>query len=146
MVDQAGIIDAGIEQQMEAWLAELAQKTTAQVKVLTVTSTEGEEPFDWGHRHAELWGLGQKGTDQGALIALALEERNVFIHTGYGVEAVLPDLWCAKLSRQVRDRYFKEGDYSTGLATMAAAVANRVAGATNVKLSGTPTLRRRQGA
>ncbi|MCH8241474.1 MAG: TPM domain-containing protein, partial [Planctomycetes bacterium] len=41
VVDQAGMIDAGMERKMEGWLRELEQKTTAQVRVLTVTTTDG---------------------------------------------------------------------------------------------------------
>ena len=44
VVDNAGIIDPGTERRLEGWLRELEQKTTAQVKVLTVQSTQGE-PF-----------------------------------------------------------------------------------------------------
>ena len=42
VVDSAGIIDPGTERQLEGWLRELEQKTTAQVKVLTVQSTQKE--------------------------------------------------------------------------------------------------------
>ena len=91
VVDQADIIGPSAERQLEGWLQELAQKTTAQVKVLTVPTTEGEDFFTFVHRHAESWKLGQKVKDNGALIALALQERRVRIHTGYGLEGALPD-------------------------------------------------------
>ena len=94
VVDQAGMIDAGMERKMEGWLRELEQKTTAQVRVLTVATTDGEPLFDFVHRHAELWKLGQKGKDNGALIAIALNDRKYRIHVGYGLEPILPDGWC----------------------------------------------------
>ena len=59
VVDRAGIIDDGVERQLEGWLRELEQKTTAQVKVLTVPTTDGEDFFSFVHRHAELWKLGR---------------------------------------------------------------------------------------
>ena len=91
VVDTAGVIQTSDRRQLEGWLRELEQKTTAQVKVLTVQTTEGEDIFSFVQRHAEAWKLGQKGKDNGALIALALQERRVRIHTGYGLEGVLPD-------------------------------------------------------
>ena len=72
VVDQAGVIEGPVKTQLEGWLRELEQKTTAQVKVLTVASTEGEDFFTFVHRHAEQWKLGKKGQDNGALIALAV--------------------------------------------------------------------------
>jgi len=38
---------------MERWLRELEQKTKAQVKVLTVQTTDGEDMFGFVQRHAE---------------------------------------------------------------------------------------------
>ena len=108
VVDSAGIIDPGTERQLEGWLRELEQKTTAQVKVLTVDSTQGEPFFSFVHRHAEAWKLGRKGQDNGALIALALKERKVRIHTGYGLEGALPDSWAGSASRAVASQFFRQ--------------------------------------
>ena len=127
VVDSAGIIDPGTERQLEGWLRELEQKTTAQVKVLTVQSTEGEDMFGFAQRHAEAWKLGRKGKDNGALIALALKERKVRIHTGYGLEGALPDSWAGSVSRAVASQFFKRGQYAQGLLQLAVVTANQVA-------------------
>ncbi len=58
IVDTAGIIDPAVEQRLELWLSELERKTTAQVKVLSVQTTDGEDFFTFVHRHAEAWKLG----------------------------------------------------------------------------------------
>ncbi|MCH5374020.1 MAG: TPM domain-containing protein, partial [Planctomycetes bacterium] len=59
VIDQAALLDPATEDKLEAWLKELERKTTAQVKLLTVKTTDGEDVFSFGHRHAELWKLGQ---------------------------------------------------------------------------------------
>ena len=38
--------------------------------MLTVVTTDGEDFFGFVQRHAELWKLGTKGRDNGALIAV----------------------------------------------------------------------------
>jgi uncharacterized protein len=86
VVDGAGVMQASDKGQLEGWLRELEQKTTAQVKVLTIQTTEGEDIFSFAQRHAEAWKLGQTGKDNGALVVLALKERRVRIQTGYGLE------------------------------------------------------------
>ena len=104
----------GTERRLEGWLRELEQKTTAQVKVLTVQSTDGEPFFNFVQRHAEAWKLGRRGKDNGALIALALKERKVRIHTGYGLEGALPDSWAGSASRAVASQFFKQGQIFPG--------------------------------
>ena len=135
VVDQAGIVKPGHRQRLEGWLRELEQKTTAQVKVLTVASTQGEGMFLFSQRHAEAWKLGRKGKDNGALIVLAVKERRVRIHTGYGLECVLPDSWVGTASRAVASQFFKKSQYSEGLFQLAVVTANRVADAKRVKAS-----------
>ena len=143
VVDTAGIINASEKQQLEGWLRELEQKTTAQVKILTVQTTEGEDFFGFVQRHAQAWKLGQKNKDNGALIALALKEHHIRIHTGYGLEAVIPDSWAGSLSRDIASQYFKQGQYSQGLLRLVIAAANKIADAENTQLTGIPQFRYR---
>ncbi len=146
VVDRAGIVDDRIEASLNGWLRELEQKTTAQVKVLTVATTNGEDFFTFVQRHAELWQLGKKGKDNGALIAVAVSERKVRIQTGYGLEAVLPDSWCGSLSRSVFAANFRAGKFSDGIYEGTVAVANKVADDAKVTLTGIPNLRHRPAA
>ena len=145
VVDTAGLIDAGTERRVEGWLRELEQKTTAQIKILTVPTTEGEDIVGFAQRHAEAWKLGRKGKDNGALIALTLKERKVRIHTGYGLEGVLPDSWAGTASRRVAADFFSKGKYAEGLLALTVATANRVADTARVKLTGAPDYRIRGG-
>lgn len=138
VVDQADIIEPPAEQQLGGWLAELQEKTTSQVKVLTVPTTDGEDVFGFAQRHYDLWKLGQSGKDNGALIVLAVQERSLRIHTGYGLEGALPDSWCGTLSRQIATQYFKSGRYSEGLYQLTVAVANKVAAEYGVTVRGLP--------
>jgi uncharacterized protein len=138
VIDRAGLLQPEVQQKLETWLNELEQKTTAQVKLLTVPTTDGEDVFRFSQRHAELWKLGQRGKDNGALIVLAVAEREVRIHTGYGLESLLPDSWCGSASREVAGRYFKQGDYSTGLDALVTRVIHRIAEDAQVAIQGVP--------
>jgi uncharacterized protein len=141
VVDRAAVFDDAPKQQLEAWLKELEQKTTAQVKVLTVRTTGDEPFFDFVQRHADLWKLGQRGKDNGALVALALEQREARIQTGYGLEGTLPDSWCGTAYRQLGRPQFVKQRYGDGLIAMTLAVANRIADEAGVKLTGIPDVR-----
>jgi uncharacterized protein len=138
VIDTAKVIEPGQRRDMDGWLQELQQKTKAQVKVLTVRTTGGEDFFTFVERQFEHWKLGERGKDNGALIALDVDDHKLRIHTGYGLEAALPDSWCGSLSREAVSRYFKAGHDSQGLDYVVRAVAFRVAQQNGVTLSGIP--------
>ena len=138
VIDRAGVIDASTASRLEGWLHELEIKTTAQVKVITVSTTEGEPFFDFVQRHAELWRLGKKGKDNGVLVAVATRDRQDRIHVGYGLEPVLPDSWCGTLRRTVMVPAFKSGAFSRGLYDATLAITNRIAAEANITLQGLP--------
>jgi uncharacterized protein len=127
VVDTANVLDAETRQRMVDLLHELKQKTGYQIKVLTVPSLGDEDVFSFAQRHYSLWKLGRKGKDDGALIVLAIKEHKVRIHTGYGLEGVLPDSWCGTASREVAQKYFARRQYAKGLDALAQAVVRRVA-------------------
>jgi uncharacterized protein len=115
VVDLAGIIRDDVEAQLNAYLRELEQKTTAQVVVLTIRSLDGEDISGFSLRMAEKWKLGQKGKDNGVLITVAVQDRKYRFETGYGLEGILPDSLVGSIGRQYLVPYFRKGDYSTGI-------------------------------
>ncbi|MDD1750490.1 MAG: TPM domain-containing protein [Methanothrix sp.] len=141
VVDLAGIIDDGSEAQLDGYLTELEQKTTAQFIVLTVTSLEGEslEDFSLATAH-DKWKLGQKGKDNGILLVVALNDKKYRFETGYGLEGILPDSLTGSIGREYLVPNFRKGDYSTGITAAALAVANVIASANGVEITGMPKL------
>jgi uncharacterized protein len=138
VVDNANVLDGDTRQKLENLLKQLEQKTTTQVKLLTVPTLDGEDIFTFSQRHADRWKLGQKDKDNGALIVFALKDRRVRIHTYYGLEGTLPDSWIGTLSRHIAQEYFRPGNYSEGLDQMVRSVAQRVADEAGVKLDNAP--------
>ncbi len=136
VVDTAGVVDAAADARMSDLLARLETATGAQIKVLTVRSLDGDEPVDFAQRHYDAWKLGRAGKDDGALVLLAVTDRHVRIHTGYGLEGVITDSVSGTLSRRARDEHFKAGRYGGGLALIVEDLAARVAHDAGVKLDG----------
>lgn len=125
--DRANLLDAAAERQIDGYLTELEQKTGAQIILLTIDTTAGEDLHEYALRQAEAWKLGQRGKDNGAIILVAVKDRNSWIETGYGLEGVLPDSWVGAMQRQYFVPHFKKGDYATGLRLGTLAVVTRVA-------------------
>jgi uncharacterized protein len=62
---------------------------------------EGAELFDYSQRLFEKWKPGQKGKDNGAMLLIFADDRKMRIHTGMGMEGVLPDARCKQI---IQDR------------------------------------------
>jgi uncharacterized protein len=138
VMDTAHVLDSEKRERIERLLKELEQKTTDQIIVLTVPSTEGEDIFNFAQRQAMAWKLGQKGKNNGVLIVLAVKDHRVRIQTGYGLEGSLPDSWIGTLSREIAQQYFRKGQYAEGLYEMTLSVVNKVAADDGVKISDLP--------
>ncbi|MGP0593447.1 TPM domain-containing protein [Nitrospira sp. T9] len=115
VVDQAHLLSPSAISDLNAALAAHESKTSNQVAVLTIASLEGHPLEEFSHQVATAWALGQKGTDNGILFLIALQEKKVRIEVGYGFEGTLTD---AKSSRIIRHEVvprFRAGDFSGGI-------------------------------
>jgi uncharacterized protein len=141
--DRADVIDAGLEQKLNGLLQELEQKTGDQYIILTVDTTGGLpiESFALNLAHDQ-WKLGQKGKDNGILFVLAVKDRRYRWEVGYGLESTLPDQYLGRVGRQVLTPYLQRGDFSQGIYQANLQVIQTLARASNVTLTGMPTLPR----
>ncbi|MFN3478803.1 MAG: TPM domain-containing protein [Thermodesulfovibrionales bacterium] len=140
VVDLAGIIEDVAEAQLNSYLKELEQKTTAQVVVLTIQTLEGEDIESFSLRIAERWKLGQKGKDNGLLITVAIQDRRYRFEVGYGLEAILPDSLVGSIGRQYLVPYFRKGEYTTGIVKAVEAVVSVIAENQGVEISKLPQI------
>jgi uncharacterized protein len=115
VVDQANILDMAAEERLTAKLAELERKTTTQLVIVTLPSLQGYEIADFGYQLGRHWGIGQKGTNNGALLIVAPSDRKVRIEVGYGLEGLLTDA----VSRLIIDNAilprFRAADFTGGI-------------------------------
>lgn len=115
IIDQADVLSASEKRQLETKLRALYQTGMAQMAVVVVPSTDEQDTFDYALQVAERWGLGKKGTDNGILMLVAVNDRKMQILTGYGVEGVLPDAALKRIIIEDITPYFKKGDYAGGI-------------------------------
>ncbi len=89
VVDQAGILRNATERAIRDQLEALEARTTNQVVVVTVRSLQGYSIAEFGRRLGNHWGIGQAGRDNGVLLIVAPNEREVRIEVGRGLESAL---------------------------------------------------------
>ena len=115
VTDLAGIIDAATEADLDRQLDQLEQKTSSEIAVVTVTSLDGVPIDDYAVRLFKAWGVGQAKTDNGVLVLVAPNEREMKIEVGYGLEGILPDGLAGQIIRENFTPRFRENDYSGGI-------------------------------
>jgi uncharacterized protein len=115
---------ASLTQELEAH----ETKTGNQVAVLILPSLEGEPLEEFSHRVATTWKLGQKGTDNGVLLLLAMKERKVRIEVGYSLEGTLTDARSAQIIRNEIVPLFRAGNVPGGVTSGINAILKTIEG------------------
>ena len=113
--DFANVIDAATEADIDRQLDQLEQQTSSEIAVATVASLNGMSVDEYANRLFKAWGVGQAKQDNGVLVVVAPNEREMRIEVGYGLEGVLPDGLAGQVIRDDFTPRFKEGDYSGGI-------------------------------
>ncbi len=128
VVDLAHVLPADVAASLTLDLEAHETKTSNQVAVLILPSLEGEPLESFSHLVGTTWKLGQKGTENGVLLLIALRERKVRIEVGYGLEGTLTDLRSAHIIRQEIVPRFRSGDLPGGIAAGVQAILGTIEG------------------
>ena len=115
VIDQADILNPQEKQRLEAQLRSIYQQGLAQAAVVIVPTTNGLPIFDYALQVAEKWQLGDKDIDDGLLIVVAVNDRDMYVLTGYGLEGVLPDAAVNRIIREDITPLFKQDNYGAGI-------------------------------
>lgn len=115
VVDQANIFSPQEKQLLTERLRQIYEQGLAQAALVTVPTTNGKDIFQYSLEVAEKWQLGNEDTDDGLLILVSVNDRNMYILSGYGLEGVLPDAVLNRIIDEEITPSFKQGDYAGGL-------------------------------
>jgi uncharacterized protein len=115
VTDQTGTLGAEQKAALEQMLQAFETRKGSQIAVLMVPTTKGEAIEQYALRVAETWKLGRKGVDDGALLAIAKDDRALRIEVGYGLEGALNDATAKRIVAEVITPRFREGDFFGGI-------------------------------
>jgi uncharacterized protein len=108
---------------LNALLSALSRETGTEMTVVAIDSTSGFEPFDVALALHRMWGVGQKGRDNGIVLLWVPTQRAVQVSVGYGLEGVLPDSRVGRIRDQTIFPAFKKGDVDAGMLAGVEAIA-----------------------
>ncbi|HAE76704.1 TPM domain-containing protein [Morganella morganii] len=117
VIDSAGLLTRPQFAQLNRQLTEyeLSRNDGSQFVVFIVPSTGGESIETFAHRAFNTWKIGRKGQNNGLLLVVAVNDRNLRFEIGYGLEGILPDVSAGRIIRHRITPEFKNGYYFTGI-------------------------------
>ena len=113
--DFAGILSDDVKLRLETQLSNFEQTDSTEIVVVTLESLDEDTIDNYAVELFENWGIGKKGKDNGVLLLVAPNEREVRIEVGYGLEGDMTDLVSGMIIRKDIIPEFKESDYSAGI-------------------------------
>ncbi|HEY0596843.1 TPM domain-containing protein [Sphingopyxis sp.] len=122
VTDAAAILSDEEEARLSDRLARYEDRTRHQMVVATTPGLNGISVENFGTCLANRWGIGRKDHDDGILILVAPQDRQMRIATGLGMEKIFSDDKALAVVRQMTPR-FRQGDYAGGLSTGIDAIA-----------------------
>lgn len=114
IVDEVQILSEKEKLDISAALQDLYQKHGIQLQVFITNSLEGEILEEYSIKVVDQWKLGRKGTDKGVLFLIAMNDRQMRIEVGKGLEGDLTDLQSNRIIRKIIP-FFKSASYSKGI-------------------------------
>jgi uncharacterized protein len=113
--DYANVLSPEQRQALEQKLVTFNNSTSTQVAVVLMNSVGNYDIAEYSVQLFNQWKIGQSSKNNGVLLLAAIEDRKVWITTGYGIEGVLPDALCKRIVNNDILPNFKSGNYYGGL-------------------------------
>ena len=113
--DGADVISSEREAYYVSRSAALEAATGAQIVVATVSSLEGQDIDSYANSLFRAWGIGHQEKNNGLLILLAPNERQIRVEVGYGLEGRVNDAKAGRLIDEYAYGYLAEDEFDEGL-------------------------------
>ena len=113
--DLAGVLSPDEEAALERKLVAYDDSTSNQIAIVTVKTLDGYPIEEYALGILRTWGVGNKNTNNGVVIVAAIEDRQIRIEVGYGLEGAIPDITANQIIRNDIAPNFRSNDYFEGL-------------------------------
>src|SRR3984893_3369552 len=117
VTDLTGTLTAEQQSMLEEKLSTFEARKGAQIAVLVVPTTEPEEIDLYSIRVVDQWKLGRQKVDDGALLLVAKNDRDLRIEVGKALEGALTDLTAHRIISETIIPLLRQGDFYGGINT-----------------------------
>jgi uncharacterized protein len=115
VTDLTGTLTAEQQASLDDKLARFEARKGSQLAVLVVATTQPEDIAQYSIRVVDQWKLGRKSVDDGALLIVAKNDRELRIEVGKGLEGALTDVTAHRIISETVVPLFRQGDFYGGI-------------------------------
>ena len=114
--DYAGVVRPSTAQELDARLADFERETSNQVVFALYPRMQSDSSVeDYTVRVAHAWGVGVNGKNNGAVLFAFMEQRQLYLQVGYGLEGAIPDALAKRIIEDEIIPRFRDGDRDAGM-------------------------------
>jgi uncharacterized protein len=113
--DYAGVFSREEASALNQKLGMFEQRSSTQIFVVTLNENEGYPASMLAPMIGERWGVGQESENNGLVVLMDMQDRDIFIATGYGLEEYVPDAIAKRIVENEILPSFREGDFFGGV-------------------------------
>jgi uncharacterized protein len=111
----AGVLSPTEKQFLENKLVSIDDSSSNQIAVVILPTLDGYPIEEYATKLFRTWGIGNKKTNNGILLLVAINDRKVRIEVGYGLEGAIPDITSNNIINNDIKPAFKQGAYFDGI-------------------------------
>ena len=101
---------------LETILKDFETNTGAEIAVVTIDTHGPDETIEtYAVKLFEQWKIGKEKEDNGLLLLVSRDDREMRIEVGYGLEPIITDIESGRIIREVLTPAFQEGQYDAGV-------------------------------
>ena len=126
--DDAHVLKQETIDALEQRLKVYEDSTSNQIAILTIPSLDGEVLEEYSLKVAEAWKLGKKNKDNGVLLLIAVDDHEMRIEVGHGLEGVLTDAHSNRIIRNEMTPHFRKSEFDEGVTAAVDAMIKSIGG------------------
>jgi uncharacterized protein len=115
VTDVAGVLTPEQKQALEKKLVAIDDSSSNQIAVVIIPTLDGYPKEEYATKLFRDWGIGNKKTNNGVLLLVAINDRQIRIEVGYGLEGAIPDITALNIIDNDIKPAFKAGNYYEGI-------------------------------
>jgi len=115
--DFTSTLSADQKSTLESKLSQFNKDSSNEISVVIIQSLKGDTIDNFSNKLFTEWGIGKDKKDNGVLLLIAMDDHQMRIEPGYGLEGALPDATCYQIITDDLTPAFKAGNYYSGIDT-----------------------------
>jgi len=115
VTDLAGVLSPEQKQALENKLVALDDSSSNQIAVVILPTLDGNPIEEYATKLFRTWGIGNKKTNNGILLLIAIQDKKIRIETGYGLEGAIPDITANSIIDNDIKPAFRQQAYYEGI-------------------------------